>query len=168
MTSLSNRFFTSAYFYNGQYNLLDMPMNDFQNEWVILHADIEKYERFSLFIKLFSVLVSVLCIAYFITAWVGLVVILILWLQDGIWKTFQKRMETRIIFIEKTLNEIKDSLSEANDNPIAFQYYTQWQNQRQGGMGLIKEYLTNSVKPTVAYPYAILITLILLYYQSAG
>ena len=132
-------------------------MNDFQNEWAILHADIEKYERFSLLIKLFSVLISVLCIAYLVNAWFSMALILVLWLQDGIWKTFQKRMETRIVYIEKELQ------SEVNDK--AFQFYSQWEEQRQGAKGLIKEYLSNSVKPTVAYPYAIIILLMLVFYK---
>lgn len=137
-------------------------MNDFKKEWAILHGDIEKYERFSLVIKLFSVLVSVLCIAYQIDFGFFVAFILILWLQDGIWKTFQKRMETRILFIEKEL------INNADDNSEAFQFYSQWESTRQGIVGLVKEYLSNSVKPTVAYPYVVLIFLVLAFYLLVG
>ena len=133
-------------------------MNDLQNEWAIIHADIEKYERFSLIIKLFSVLTSVLCTAYLVDIYFSLAFIFILWLQDSIWKTFQKRIETRILFIEKQLNE---SLKDSNK---AFQFYSQWESTRQGITGLIKEYVSSAVKPTVAYPYAILIFLMLVFY----
>lgn len=134
-------------------------MNELQNEWAIIHGDIEKYEIFSLVIKLFSVLVSVLSIAYIPDMWLAVSLILILWLQDGIWKTFQKRLETRIIFIEKQLHDKTD------ENGKGFQLYSQWEGTRQGAAGLIKEYLLNAVKPTVAYPFVILVLLMLFFYQ---
>jgi len=133
-------------------------MKDFQNEWAILHGDIEKYERFSLVIKLFSVLVSVLCIVHHVDMRFAVAILLVLWLQDGIWKTFQKRMQTRILFLEEKLT------NEVEGNNLAFQFYTQWENKRQGVVGLIKEYLLNSAKPTVVYPYAVLILFMLYFY----
>ena len=132
-------------------------MNDFQNEWAILHCDIEKYERFSQVIKLVSILISVLFMQFHFDARFATVVILILWLQDGIWKTFQKRLETRILIIEKKL------LNTAQDVGVAFQFYSQWQDKRQGIVGLLKEYLLNSTKPTVAYFYVILIILMIIF-----
>ncbi len=134
-------------------------MNDLQNEWAIIHSDIEKYERFSLTIKLFSVLVSTLLIAYVVDKWIAVVLILVLWLQDGIWKTFQKRLEARIVYIEQELQNKTD------ENSMAFQLYSQWEDNRQGVAGLIKEYLTNAAKPTVAYPYAFLALLMLFFYR---
>lgn len=134
-------------------------MNDLQNEWVIIHGDIEKYERFSLIIKLFSVLVSALLIAYVVDKWVAVVLILVLWLQDGIWKTFQKRLEIRIVYIEQKLQNKTDK------NSLAFQLYSQWEDKRRGVTELIKEYLINAAKPTVAYPYALLALLMLFFYQ---
>ena len=134
-------------------------MNEFQSEWAIIHGDIEKYERFSLVIKLFSVLVSVLSIAYISDWWLAIGLILVLWLQDGIWKTFQKRMETRIVFIEQQLQDTAD------EGSMAFQLYSQWEANRRGVAGLIKEYLLNAAKPTVAYPYVVLILLMLVFYQ---
>jgi len=136
--------------------------NDSQNEWIVLHGDIEKYERFSLVIKLVSVMLSVFSIAFIANGWVTVAFILVLWLQDGIWKTFQKRLETRIVFIEQKLK------NESDKSFTGFQLYSQWENKRQGVVGLIKEYLLNSVKPTVAYPYAFLIFLVLVFYQLTG
>ena len=130
-------------------------MNDFQNEWMIIHGDIEKYARFSLIIKLFSVLVSVLSVAYTIDVWFAVAFILVLWLQDGIWTTFQKRLETRVVFVEQKLQ------NEADKNGTAFQFYSQWEENRQDMTGLVKEYLLNAAKPTVAYPYVLLASLML-------
>ena len=132
-------------------------MKDLQNEWTILHADIEKYERFSLVIKLFSVFICTLSMALHIDGRFTIALIFILWLQDGIWKTFQQRLEARILFIEHNL------CSEAEDHNRAFELYSQWEDKRPGVVGLIKEYLVNSAKPTVVYPYALLILLVLFF-----
>ena len=134
-------------------------MNNFEKEWAIIHGDIEKYEKISLIIKLASVFASLLCVAYTINEWLSITFILVLWMQDAIWKTFQKRMETRIIFIEQELKTKPDKDSNA------FQLYSQWGEQRQGVSGLIKEYILSAAKPTVAYPYALLIILIVVFYQ---
>ena len=133
-------------------------MNNFQNEWAIIHSDIERYERFSLVIKLISVVISVIFITHSINEWFSIAVILVLWLQEGIWKTFQKRLESRIIFIEQELQTNSD------EDGKAFQLYTQWNKQRQNISGLIKEYLSSATKPTIAYPYIILIVLMLVLY----
>lgn len=133
-------------------------MNKFQQEWSILHKDIEKYERLSLKIKLFTVLICVLCVAYSINVIFSIILIAILWLQEGIWKTFQKRMELRIVFIEQQLNK------ETDENDSAFQFYSQWDENRAGVVGLVKEYIKNSLKPTVAYPYVFLGFLMIIFY----
>ncbi len=128
-------------------------MNNYQHEWAIIHSDIERYEQFSLIIKLFSVFISTLSVAYSINAFWAVCLILTLWLQDGIWKTFQKRLEARIGFIEEKMH------SEHNKDNESFQLYSQWEGNRLGTAHLIKEYLFNAIKPTVAYPYLILVVL---------
>lgn len=133
-------------------------MNNLQNEWSILHSDIEKYERFSLLIKLFSLLICLLATAYTLNEWFTILLILILWLQNGIWKTFQGRLESRILNIEQHL------LNKTSPDDIAFQLYSQWQGERQGALELIKEYCSNSFKPTVAYPYILLVIVVLVIY----
>lgn len=133
-------------------------MNNLQNEWSILHSDIEKYERFSLLIKLFSLLICLLATAYTLNEWFTILLILILWLQNGIWKTFQGRLESRILNIEQHL------LNKTSPDDIAFQLYSQWQGERQGALELIKEYCNNSFKPTVAYPYILLVIVVLVIY----
>jgi hypothetical protein len=131
-------------------------MNDFQSEWAILHGDIEKYERFSLIIKLFSILTCILSIALAINPIISIFTILILWLQSGIWTTFQNRLEARILIIENNL------AGKACENNPDFQLYSEWQKNRPGAVNLIKEYIFNSLKPTVAYPYILLVFLLLI------
>lgn len=133
-------------------------MGPLQNEWAIIHSDIENYERYSLVIKLFAVLTSLASMACSIGMIFSVSLTLILWIQDGIWKTFQQRLGARITIIEKNLQH-----KNTGDN-LAFQLYSQWEGQRQGAVGLIKEYLSNAAKPTVAYPYALLVVLALVFY----
>jgi len=128
-------------------------MNDFQNEWAIIHNDIEKYERFSLIIKLFSILICTLSITSSSNPFVTIFIILVLWLQDGIWKTFQQRFESRILIIESNIKNKTDNNS--------FQLYSEWQANRSGAIKLVTEYILNSLKPTVAYPYIVLISILL-------
>jgi len=129
-------------------------MIDLQNEWAIIHRDIESYARFSLLIKLVSILICTLAIVFSIKTFSSIFIILVLWLQDGIWKTFQQRLENRILLIESNIQNKRD------DNP--FQLYSEWKNKRLKNILLIKEYCFNSLKPTIAYPYAVLISLLLL------
>jgi len=128
-------------------------MNDFQNEWAIIHNDIEKYQRFSLIIKLFSILICTQSFAYSSNPFVTILIIVVLWLQDGIWKTFQQRLESRILIIESNIKNKTDNNS--------FQLYSEWQENRSGTIKLVTEYILNSLKPTVAYPYIVLISLLL-------
>ncbi len=132
-------------------------MNSYQHEWAILHGNIESYEKFSLIIKLFCVFLSVFLIAYDINTWFAVVLVSILWLQDSIWKTFQKRLEDRIKLIEQ-----KMQLS-ADDDGVAFQLYSQWYNRRSGLFEMFKEYFSSAIKPTVAYPYILFIPLLLIF-----
>ncbi len=122
-------------------------------EWQSLHISHEHYEHYSLMIKLFSVALTLFSLAFY---QVGLIIILllaVLWLQEGIWKTYQARTCNRIELIEQALN--KNSL-------VAFQFYSQFSEQRPSALGLMKEYITNSLKPTVIYPYAPLICIIII------
>jgi hypothetical protein len=128
-------------------------LSNYQQEWGILHADIEKYERYSLLIKLTAVLSSVLCEAFSVALWFTISVILLLWLQEGIWKTFQGRLGIRIEYVEHGMkNKAKEDES--------FQLYTQWQTQRPGIKGLVREYVVSSLKPTVAFLYIALVILV--------
>lgn len=131
-------------------------MSNFQQEWGILHADIEKYERYSLLIKLTAVLSCVLCEVFAIALWFTIPIVLLLWLQEGIWKTFQGRLGRRIEYVERGM---KDKIKEDD----SFQLYTQWQTQRTGIKGLVSEYIVSSLKPTVAFLYIALIILVALF-----
>ena len=148
-------------------------------EWKILHKDHEKYEQFSLCIKLFSVAICLAALALEIGFIVTALILLVLWLQDAIWKTFQFRMADRLILLEEALEkkdvdnlptpeeskDDEDTTSKPIDTPKdekalsieAFQFYRQWALNRPDTSGLMDTYISNGLRPTVAYPYVALI-----------
>jgi len=125
------------------------PDNLLSQEWQILHQDHEKYDQYGLLIKLTALLAALLSLGLKIELWLALIFIMLPWLQEGIWRTVQARTSDRILTIEKLLNK-------SGDQP-AMQFYSNWEAGRPDTVGLIKEYLRNSVRPTVAYPYVILL-----------
>ena len=134
-----------------------MPENKntlFEQEWITLQNAYEQYEKYALIIKLTSV---VLCFAGLITNMATALLsqmVLVLWMQEGIWKTYQSRIGERLLNVE---HAIKNAGAE-RETP--FQLHSDWQAGKAGVWGLVREYLGNSLRPTVAYPYGILITLV--------
>ena len=128
---------------------------DLVKEWRELHGSHEQYEHYALMIKLVAVVLTVFLIAFTLPKIIILLILAVLWLQEGIWKTYQARTNTRKTLIEKTLLHANngDTNSPDTSNTVAFQFYHQWSENRSSTLTLIKEYLKNSVKPTVIYPY---------------
>lgn len=122
-----------------------------KREWAILHRDYERYERTALLIKLFAVTISLLCWVFALGILITNIFVLVLWLQEGIWKTYQARIGARLILVEKMLAEPPAT----QDRP--FQLYTAWNANRRGAFRLVFEYISNSLRPTVAFPYVVLL-----------
>ena len=134
-----------------------MTTSKLSSEWSLLQNQFDSYEKYSLLIKLSSI--GVLATAYFtnhITAFV-LLLLLILWLQDAIWKTFQARIDARILQLEDYLSN-EHALE--NRDGIAFQFNSLYAQNRPGSVGLLKEYLRQSLRPTVAFPHIVLVAIL--------
>ena len=114
-------------------------------EWQSLH---NSHEQYALIIKLFSVATTLFSFAFYQGSFTIILVLVVLWLQEGIWKTYQARTSIRIELIEQALLE---------NNLTSFQFYSQWSNNRPSPLGLVMEYIKNALKPTVLYPYVPLI-----------
>lgn len=125
-------------------------------EWQALHNSHESYEQYALIIKLFSVAVTLFSLAFYHESMVIILILAVLWLQEGIWKTYQARTCYRIELIEQALTD---------NNLEAFQFYRQWSENRPSSAGLVMEYIKNALKPTVIYPYIPLIFIILIAQQ---
>lgn len=126
---------------------------ELQAEWQVLQSQFDSYEKFSLIIKLVAICTFA---AFAITQGSPVLFALtfaMLWLQDAIWKTFQTRIEDRILAIEAAL---------ATSTEIApFQFNREFAAQRPGLVGLVFEYSKAAFKPTVAFPHVVIIALTL-------
>lgn len=70
-------------------------LNSLQHEWLALQEQYDSYEKFSLVIKLVTVILAcVILFAWHQPLWAACIVA-ILWGQDSIWKTFQNRIAQR-------------------------------------------------------------------------
>jgi hypothetical protein len=140
----------------------DLQRTILQSEWITLQTQFDSYEKCSLAIKLFSILVCCMLIfALNVGVW-SLMVVAILWLQDGIWKTFQNRIGQRLEVVEQAIkNSMLDSKEQTSQ--IGMQFNLAWNRSRPGAIGLIGEYIKQSLKPTVAYPHVILIVMVIVY-----
>jgi len=130
-------------------------------QWQTLHNSHEDYEKYALIIKLVAIASTLLIFTFSVITPVALLLIAALWLQEGIWKTFQSRTADAIIVIEDKL-AISDS-EQPNDSSQPYLLYKQWQANRPNTKALIAEYIKNSLKPTVIYPYLPLILLLLIF-----
>jgi hypothetical protein len=123
-------------------------------EWSILQHQFDSYEKASLAIKLVSLLLVAFALLLAKLSFAFLCLVLILWLQDGIWKTFQARIEQRLLVVEQMFN---DSMADKQPAQIAFQLNRQFLANRSSTLKLVAEYLQQACRPTVAFPHALLL-----------
>lgn len=135
-------------------------LSTLKSEWITLQNQFDSYEKCSLAIKLFSILIFCLLVFALHAGFYSVLVVAILWLQDGIWKTFQSRIGQRLEVIEQAIQNDSD-LTKEQEPLIGMQFNTAWDQTRLEVVGLVWEYLRQSLKPTVAYPYVMLIALVL-------
>ncbi len=124
-------------------------------QWQTLHNSHEDYEKYALIIKLVAITSTFLIFTFSITTLVALLLIAALWLQEGIWKTFQSRTAGAIMAIEEKLA--------LNETEQLYLFYKQWTANRPNSKTLVTEYIKNSLKPTVIYPYLPLLLLIIIF-----
>jgi hypothetical protein len=71
-----------------------------QQEWVTLQNNHERYESGSLAIKLVTVVLACAGVAFELESWFVGLFVLVLWLQEGIFKTWQSRLGERLVQLE--------------------------------------------------------------------
>ncbi len=123
-------------------------------EWAALHRDCELQERSALWIKLGAVAVVVVALALSFDTVLTMLLLAVLWLQEAIVRTGQARLATRLLRIETLLRGTQPAAGQA------CQLYSEWAASRPGSLGLLAEYAANALRPTVAFPYAVLLVLL--------
>ncbi len=120
-----------------------------QQEWTSLQNSCERSEALALAIKLVAVILCLAGIISGLNATTISLLLLVLWLQEAIWKTFQSRTEQRLLAIEHAWSD--------PDPQVALRFYSDWEASRPGTAALIADYLSSALRPTVAFPYLVLI-----------
>ena len=122
--------------------------------WQTLHNSHEKYEHLALIIKLCSVALVAVCLATSVSIIICILLLALLWVQEGIWKTYQARTCDAIINLEQQSN---------TDDFNSCLLYSEWQSNRPSSSTLIREYIKNTLKPTVMFPYLPLMVILLFF-----
>lgn len=125
------------------------------HEWAVLQHNHEQHERNSLLIKLAGVALLAASPALALSVPASVALLLVLWLQEAILRTFQARLGERILRIEQLLRE------GAAQSAAPCQLHSEWLASRPGLAGLLGEYGKNMLRPTVAFPYAVLVLICL-------
>jgi hypothetical protein len=119
-------------------------------EWNTLQNNYEHCERSALQVKLLALVLSMggyaLGLPFEVTA--GFIVLL--WVQECILRTGQARLGERLVRIETLVRNDAAATS-------ACQLHTEWLATRRGSAGLLAEYASHALRPTVAFPYAVLV-----------
>jgi hypothetical protein len=136
-----------------------MDMNDLSSlglEWQSLQRDHEQYERSALWLKVLGVLITFAALAMPVDLLLTAVLLLVVWLQEAIVRTGQSRLGARLLAIEALVREAASPVAAA-----AFQLHSAWHASRGGIVSLLREYAGSAIRPTVAFPHAVLFLILL-------
>lgn len=124
---------------------------DLAQEWNTLQNNIEQYEKSALAIKLVAVILCALGSALTRHGILISLLTCVLWIQEGVLRTFQARLVDRILRIEQIIKQTIPA------NSSAYQLHSEWTDKRPDPASLMQEYAASCLRPTVAFPYIALI-----------
>lgn len=141
-----------------------MKTSALSQEWCLLQNQFDSYEKYSLLIKLVSIVLCFFSLLVATELFINFVFVLtvfaILWLQDAIWKTFQARIEHRLLTIEAAIKTNEQASQEAKSSTNAFQFNQSFLETRGSSGSLMTQYLKQALRPTIAFPHLIIIVLL--------
>lgn len=123
--------------------------NALGREWTTLQQHYERYEFGALAIKLTALVLFFAAIVLIVAPEFVSLLMAVLWLQEGIFKTFQARLGDRLLALERALT--------GDAQTAAFALHSGFLATRKGPTSLVREYLASAARPTVAFPYALLL-----------
>ena len=132
-------------------------------EWTTLQNNFERYEHGVLWLKLAAVLVFLMGAMVLIEPLLLTVLLLVVWLQEAIYKTFQNRLGARLQQLESWI-----AAPPGAEAGGAYQLHSAWLAQRMGLAGLLAEYAASALRPTVAFPHVVLLLAVLMLVTNPG
>ena len=128
--------------------------SDLREEWQILQTQFSRDDLVCLTIKLVCALVFATLLIFSLHGLIGAFFVGVFWVMESMARTAQARIAERLLAIEASLAQTTQEPSALSGTPNqAFQLHTAWSHSRLGVLGLIKEYASNGLRPTVAFPY---------------
>ncbi|GAB3035765.1 hypothetical protein [Bowmanella dokdonensis] len=118
------------------------------DRWTTLHKNHEQYELVAQGVKLTALATLFAGLVLNLSPCWLILIQLLLWGQEAIWKTFQARLADYLLALES--------------NPQLPGYYQYWQTQRPSSLGLIIQYGKSAFRPTVLFPYGLILMGLLL------
>lgn len=116
-------------------------------EWQTLQLNHEQHEKNALLIKLVCMALYVAGFAMGVPLVLLGVLVVLCWVQEGIFKTYQARLAERLLHVESLLRQSEPPLQQA------MQLHSAWLSRRPGGAGQLVSYAASACRPTVAFPY---------------
>ncbi|MBC7415594.1 MAG: hypothetical protein H7327_11755 [Herminiimonas sp.] len=130
-------------------------------EWQTLQGNYEQYEKMALAIKVLATTLCFITFALPIDVLLSCAVLMVLWIQEATVRTSQARLGVRLLQVEALLQQsARPSGSATGTGDAAYGLHTHWVATRPGTLGLLSEYLANAQRPTVAFPYIVLLLLL--------
>lgn len=129
------------------------------HEWSTLQNNYEQMERNALLVKLAAVVLCVGGYAFSLPYELIGGTALLLWMQESLCRTSQARLGERLVRIEALVKNAAPASS-------ACQLHTEWLANRKSSLGLLGEYAAHALRPTVAFPYAVLLVVALAAYSG--
>ena len=137
-------------------------LQELTEEWSLLHSQYQTFENYALLIKLFAITVVAFAFVLSGAGWEVLGIVLIFWLTEAVWKTFQSRTETDLRVVEDQIEGCRKVGVGGASAESAFQLYSRWAKTRPATTDLVRQYFSGLLQPTVAITYLLLTGLIVL------
>ena len=124
-------------------------------EWQLLQRDHERCESHALWLKIAAVVLCFISLAVVIDLLLVGLLIAILWVQEAIVRTAQDRLAKRLLDLEEAQRQAPGR------QMVPFQLHSSWRANRGSALTLLAEYAVNAMRPTVVFPYAVLLLILL-------
>jgi hypothetical protein len=141
-------------------DVIAAQQNPLAQEWLCLQQQHDRHEQQALLIKVAAVLAGLALAAWSNQLLFAMVAVALFWGQEAIVRTVQSRLALRLRRLEAAI------AGESVERP--FQLHRDWHASRGNAVGLLLEYAYQAYKPTVLYPYAVMLIGLLVYWVGQG
>jgi hypothetical protein len=122
-------------------------------EWRTLQHDHEGHEKVAFACKLLAVVLTAQFTFFALPLVLTVPLLLCVWVVEAMVRTVQGRLGARIVRLEQLI-------ADGAPDSAAGQLHSEWLAGRSGALRLLREYGASALKPTVIFPYPVLLVLL--------